>query len=406
MAAETEDPRPATRVCVVGPGTLFLSGITYYTYALCGALAPEHRVSALLLRRLLPRRLYPGHARVGARISTISMPDGVATFDGLDWFWVPSLLRARRFLRRERPEVVVMQWWTGTVLHSLLALAVIARRGGARVVIEFHETLDTGEDRIWWFSRYVDLLAPRLFTMADAYVVHSIFDRDLVVGRFDLPADRFHVVPHATYDHYEHAAVDDVDGVGGAGGVGAGLVRREAPAGVCNLLFFGIIRPFKGLEDLVRAFEAIPEDRADAFWLTVVGETWEGHDLPLELIARSPRRDRITVVNRYVEDDEVDRFFRGADVVVLPYHRSSQSGPLHVAMSYGLPVAVTSVGGLVEAAEHYPGAVLVPPRDPEALRDGVLAAAALVGEKFPAPHDWADTRALYRPVLAAREPVS
>lgn len=375
-----------TRVCVVGPGTRFLSGITYYTFGLVGALAPDVRVSAILMRRLLPRFLYPGKDRVGTDISTIAMPDGVRSYDGVDWFWLPSLIGALRFLRREKPDVVVLQWWTGTVLHSFLALAAAARRRGATVVIEFHESLDTAEDRVAVFSRYVNLVAPRLFAMADQFVVHSTFDRDLIVSRFGLPEDAFHVVPHASYDTYADSAAE---------------VHRAAPEGVVNLLYFGIIRPFKGVEDLVRAFDGIPEDEADRFWLTVVGETWEGHTLPGELIAASPRRDRITFVNRYVADDEVDGFFRGADVVVLPYHRSSMSGPLNVAIHYGLPLVVTSVGGLVEAAAEYGGAVFVEPRDPESLRAGILVAEALVGRRFEVTHDWPRTRELYGEVIAA-----
>lgn len=374
------------RVCVVGPGTRFLSGITYYTFGLVGALSGDARVSAVLMRRLLPRRLYPGHARVGTQISRIALPDGVPAYDGVDWYWVPSLFGALRFLRRQPPDVVVLQWWTGTVLHSFLALALFARRRGARIVIEFHESLDTGEDKVKAFSAYVNLLAPRLFRMADRFVVHSEFDKDLIVGRFGLPEGSFHVVPHASYDTYAETSEE---------------VHREAPEGVLNLLYFGIIRPFKGVEDLVRAFEAIPAEQADRFWLTLVGETWEGHDLPLELVAASPRRDRITVVNRYVRDDEVDGFFRGADVVVLPYHRSSMSGPLHIAMHYGLPVVVTAVGGLVEAASGYDGAVSVEPQDPASLCDGILRAADLVGQEFDVPHDWDATRELYGEVISA-----
>jgi glycosyltransferase involved in cell wall biosynthesis len=370
----------------VGPGTRFLSGITYYTFGLIGALAPDARVSAVLMRRLLPRFLYPGKDRVGTEISTIALPDGVASYDGVDWYWLPSLFGALRFLKREKPDVVVLQWWTGTVLHSFLAIAVAARRRGAKIVIEFHESLDTAEDKFALFSRYVNRVAPRLFRMADQYVVHSEFDRNLIVDRFGLPADAFHVVPHASYDTYANSSTE---------------VHRAAPEGVVNLLYFGIIRPFKGVEDLVRAYEGIPEDQADRFWLTVVGETWEGHTLPTDLIAASPRKDRITLVNRYVQDDEVDGFFRGADVVVLPYHRSSMSGPLNVAINYGLPVVVTSVGGLVEAASEYAGAVFVEPRDPDSLRAGILEAAGLVGQEFEGAHDWARTGELYGEVISA-----
>ncbi len=94
------------------------------------------------------------------------------------------------------------------------------------------------------------------------------------------------------------------------------------------------------------------------YWLTVVGETWEGHTLPAEMIARSPYRDRITFVNRYVHDSELDAYLRGADAAVLPYRRSSLSGPLHVAMGYGVPIVLTETGGNIESADGYAGILL------------------------------------------------
>ncbi|HEX4704690.1 MAG TPA: glycosyltransferase, partial [Pseudonocardiaceae bacterium] len=153
---------------------------------------------------------------------------------------------------------------------------------------------------------------------------------------------------------------------------------------VCRLLFFGTIRPYKGLEHLIAAFDQLPAD----YRLTVVGETWEGWTAPLELIARSPHRDRITLVNRYVSDDEVTGFFARADAVVLPYVRSSASGPLHIAMSNGLPVVVTAVGGLAEAVADYEGAITVPPADVPALTDALRSVRELAGIRYPDPHSW------------------
>jgi glycosyltransferase involved in cell wall biosynthesis len=386
-ASDTAAPRRAARggVCIVGPGTRFLSGITYYTYGLASALVETRPVSVILLRQLLPTRLYPGRGRVGADIAELELPPAVERCDGLDWYWVPSLARAVRFLRRHRPEALVLQWWTGTVLHTYAALAAAARALGIPVVIEFHEAVDTGEDRVPLARAYVNAVAPRLFASADAYVVHSAFDRDLVSDRFGLDRGRVRVIPHAAYEHYraiESAAI------------------REAPADAANLLYFGVIRPYKGLEDLVRAFSALPRHEAERLWLTVVGETWEGWTLPGELIAASPHRDRITFVNRYVTDEEADGYFRGADVVCLPYHRSSQSGPLHMAFGYGLPVVLTAVGGLVEAAGEYAGAVLVPPRDPDALAAGIRRAVALRGDGFAHDLGWSASAARYDELLA------
>src|SRR5262249_22907768 len=153
-------------VCVVGPGTRFLSGITYYTYALSNALADAGPVCTLFMRRLLPARLYPGYSRVGNDITQVTLDPSINSFDGIDWFWMPSLFRAIRFLRRESPQTIVLQWWTGTVLHSYLVIALIGKLLKARLVIEFHEVLDTGEDRMSLVGKYVRMVGPRLFRFA------------------------------------------------------------------------------------------------------------------------------------------------------------------------------------------------------------------------------------------------
>ena len=117
--------------------------------------------------------------------------------------------------------------------------------------------------------------------------------------------------------------------------------------------------------------------------------------MPASLIERSRYRDRITFVNRYVSDVEVSKFFSEADAVVFPYHRSSSSGPLHIAMSCGLPVVVTRVGGLIEAVAGYDGAIVASPGDPAALRDALLKVAELRGKQFVDPNSWEYTAARY-----------
>ncbi len=131
------------------------------------------------------------------------------------------------------------------------------------------------------------------------------------------------------------------------------------------------------------------------YWLTVVGETWEGWDLPIKLIQSSRHRARITLVNHFVDDDEVVAHFAGADAVVLPYHRSSASSPAHVAMSNGLPLVITAVGGLPAAVADYGGAILVPPHDPVALRDALRRLPDLRGRRFGDPHSWDRTVTMY-----------
>ena len=366
------------RVLVVGSGWRFTSGISYYTCRLANALTGRYDVGAILMRQLLPTRLYPGRERVGQPLNDLRYDDGVEVFDGIDWWGLPSLTRAVRFLRGFRPDVLVLQWWTGAVLHSYLVLCLAARMTGVRVVIEFHEVQDTGEARLRGASLYVRRCIKPLLGAAAGVVVHSRFDQETLRQAYALSTVPQVVARHGPYDHHQDADREPT-------------ARSESR----EVLFFGTIRPYKGLEDLIEAFGRLPAD-----WrLTVVGETWEGWTRPAELIAASPARERIEFVNRYVTDAEVNEYFAAAGLVVLPYRRSSASGPLHIAMSHGLPVVVTAVGGLVEAAGDYPGARFAPPADPAALADAIRAATPLIGRRHTDPSSWEQTVLAYDDLL-------
>jgi len=395
----------------VGSGWRFTSGISYYTCRLTNAFAAVTPTSALLMRRLVPRALYPGRKRVGAVVNDLQYAPGVDVLDGVDWYWGTTAPAAARFLAEQRPDVVVLQWWTGAVLHSYLLIAALARRHGAKVVVEWHEVQDTGEARIPGVVRYVRLAMRALLRRVDAHVVHSAFDSAALQQVYGLDPATVTTIPHGPYDHVVEAVTSPSAPVAGDPPPG-GLVpaRRTSSeslpaAGTAaseplRLLFFGTIRPYKGLEDLVEAFSSLPRAVAEQFRLSIVGETWEGWTHPLEAAAASPHADLIDVVNRYVSDAEVREHFARADALVLPYRRSSASGPLHMAMSAGLPTVVTTVGGLVEAAAEYDGALPVPAADPAALSVALQQLPGLRGRRYADPHSWANSVDAYLGVFA------
>jgi glycosyltransferase involved in cell wall biosynthesis len=373
-------------VCLVGPGWRFTSGISYYTCLLANSLADHHDVSVIQMRRLLPRRLYPGRNRVGEQRSRTDYRPDVKVYDGVDWWWGPSLVRALRFMGVCRPQILVLQWWTASVLHSYLVLAVAGRMLGARVVLELHEFQDTGEGRLPLAGRYGRWGLRLLVRLAHGCVVHSEPDRDMFQAQYGRKQLRMAIAPHGPFDQYR-----PVSGLPQQGSAEVDAVKATPRPAAVNLLFFGTIRPYKGLEDLLTVFSSLTDEEASRLWLTVVGETWEGCTEPARLIAASPHRDRITFVNDYVPDEVVTAAFAHADVVVLPYRRSSSSGPLHIAMSWGLPVVVTRVGGLPEAADGYGGAVFVPQGDHDALKRAIWRAVQLAGHRFADPRTWADS---------------
>jgi glycosyltransferase involved in cell wall biosynthesis len=392
---------PRLSVCLVGPGWRFTSGISYYTCRLANSMAADgYETSVILLRRLIPRLLYPGKQRVGLKRARMEYRRDVTVFDGVDW-WGGSLLRALRFLRARRSKVLLLEWWTAATLHTFLVLGIAARLTGMRVVIELHELQDPGEAGLALARGYGHWGLRVLLRLAHGCIVHSKADWRLFESNYGPMNVRVALVPHGPYDQYRDVGQSDDPAV-------AALIDtvRSAPkdGGVVNLLFFGLIRPYKGLDDLLRVFNALPRKEAERLWLTVVGETWENTTEPARLIAASPHADRITFVNEYVPDEVVGAAFAHADVAVLPYRRSSSSGILHVAMSCGLPTVVTSVGGLPEAASGYAGAVFVPPDDLDSLKDGVMKAVALAGQKFPDPRSWHDTVAAVQLAAAVDQP--
>jgi glycosyltransferase involved in cell wall biosynthesis len=380
------------RILVVGAGTRLLSAMSYYTIRLTNALAGRFRVAFIPMRQLIPTFLYPGRSRVGTTSTRLQYEPTVTVMKGIDWYWGLTIIRDLRDVRRWQPDVIIFEWWTGTVLHTYLAIALLARLLGASVIVEFHEVLDTGEERIPLARAWVWLMGRPFFRLASAFVIHSDSDRDPLDRRYGLRGRPCVIVPHGPNDH--HAAKQLTDG-------SQRRAPRTAPPESLNLLFFGIIRPYKGLEDLIRAFDSLEDDEVQNYWLTVVGETWEGWDLPIRLIEQSRHRARITLVNRFVHDDEVVAHFSDADAVVLPYHRSSASSPASVAMSNGLPLVITAVGGLPAAVADYEGAILVPPREPLLLRDAIRRLPGLRGQRFKNPHSWDRTVADYEELLEA-----
>lgn len=372
------------RVCIVGSGTTYLSGISYYTYFLARALASDIEVSVILMRKLVPRVLYPGRNRVGVQLTNVSTNEFAPTFNGIDWTLFPSLPRAVSFLRRQQPEFIVLQWWSVSSLLAYLVLARAGRRSGARVILELHEDLDTREASVPILGPLAARLVHVIFDRADAYVVHSNWDMYRLRDRYGLDERRCYVIPHGPFEVTSPRCRPE---------------RKERITQSVTILFFGTIRPYKGLEYLIDAFDSLPREEGQSWRLVIVGETWGNWVIPLQKVSASPHSNDIEVCNRYATDEEVKYYFGIADIVALPYLRSSASGPLHLTMAAGLPVVVTRVGGLTAAAESYSGAVLVNAADADDLRRGILEARQLVGRVHKDPYSWDAVRKLYEAVF-------
>ncbi len=335
---------------IVGPSPRFLSGISYYTLRLSNALSLQNQVTSLLFRDMLPKRLFPGWRRIGTDLSSQKFDPQVRVLELLDWYNPATWVIASRIIRDA--EVLILEWWTSSVAHMFLALLVL-NRGRTPVLMEFHEVVDPFEFSVGPIRVYARVMGRLIRGMAHRYVVHSEHDRKLIASHYHISEERITVIPHGLYDHYPVLSKE----------------KMKAGLGVQNsfvFLFFGLIRPYKGVKTLIRAFEKLPSDIKLQSKLYIVGEAWEDSD-SIVGAATSPDAERINLINRYVSDEEIPTFFSAADALVLPYIRASQSGVAHIGISYGMPIIASQVGGLVESLSEYEGATLVEPSDEEKL---------------------------------------
>jgi glycosyltransferase involved in cell wall biosynthesis len=151
-------------------------------------------------------------------------------------------------------------------------------------------------------------------------------------------------------------------------------------------LFFGVIRAYKGIDELAAAFSSLVHE-GERVHLTVAGESWEDAESALRTI-RDTGEDNHNIISGYIPDDEVKDLFAEADVIVAPYRRASASGPIGLAMEAGLPLVTTKVPALQEACQHYEGALFAGVEDPVGLREAMRRSMTIVGCRFDNPHSW------------------
>jgi glycosyltransferase involved in cell wall biosynthesis len=339
------------KVAILGPTHPHRGGIAHYTTLLARALAARHDLAMISFRRLYPGLLFPGTTQFD-RSGTPLLPP-VTPEPLLDSVNPVSWRAAGLRLRALAPDVLVVPWWHPFFGPSLGLAARVARRGpGApkRIFlchnVEPHEgtPLDRG-------------LAGYGLGAADGFLVHARSEEERLRARARGRPVRVH--PHPTYEVFSASPP----------------ARAEARAslGIAEtarvLLFFGYVRPYKGLADLLEALRLARPDAWDA--LLVVGEFYEPREKYRPQLEDPLLRDKVRVADRYVGNEEVAAYFAAADVVALPYRSATGSGIAQVAYGAGVPVIATRTGGLEEVVEEGVSGLLVPPEAPEAFARAV-----------------------------------
>ena len=299
----------------------FRGGIAQFNANLFEELGKAHDVRAFNFSRQYPDFLFPGKTQYVTPEDEAVPVKAQALLDTADPF---SWGRTAREIRRWNPDLLVVRYWMSWFAPSL---GWVARHVGPKCrVIGILDNVIPHE-RHWfdtpltkWFLRGLD----------GAVTLCEEVQRDLLKLRGDIP----HIVlPHPIYTHF-----------------GEKLPREQAeqrlgiPAGRRTLLFFGLIREYKGLDILLQAFDLLDE----RYQLVIAGEPYGSFERYRKLIDTGRDPASVYVFPDYIRDSEVKNYFSAADLTVLPYRSATQSGISSVSCHFGVPMVVTDVGGLRE----------------------------------------------------------
>ena len=343
------------RIALVGPAHPSKGGGARHTTELAHRLAAAgHNVVVESWRAQYPAWLYPGR-------QTLDAPEGrpyPRTYRRLAWNRPDGWAAEGRRLRSA--DLVVFALLTPLQVPAYLAiLAGLGRRPGRpRTVVICHNVLPHEH-------RPGDAALVRtLLSHVDTVLVHSAGQaaeaRQLVP---DVPIVVARMPPHLPFAASEMPAAEHED---------LSAERSAVPASgqaTCNLLFFGIVRPYKGLDVLLRALAQAPEQVT----LTVAGEFWGGTGETDRLIAALGLQDRVTLQPGYVPADQIPALFEAADALVLPYREATASQNVVLAFSYGVPVIATTAGALAEAVRDGVDGLTCAPGDVDDLARALTA---------------------------------
>ena len=299
----------------------FRGGIAQFNANLFTELSKEHDVRAFNFSRQYPGFLFPGKTQyVTPEDEAVPIESETLLDTAVPFNWIRSAKRIREW----DPDILIVRYWMSYFAPSL---GYVCRHMSERCkVVAILDNVIPHEPHFFDkpFTKYFLKGVTHCITLCNEV------GEDLAAFQ---PSAACTVIPHPVYNHF-----------------GEKLNRAEAEArlgiasGMKNLLFFGLIRDYKGLDILLEAF-----DRLDnSYQLIIAGEPYGPFDKYQRHIDLSPCGRRVFVFPEYIRDSEVKTYFSAADVTVLPYRSATQSGISSISNHFEVPMIVTDVGGLKE----------------------------------------------------------
>ena len=334
------------KLVLLGPVYPYKGGISHYTGLLYRALAKTCDVTMVSYRMQYPKFLFKKEQKDYSN-DRFQIPDTKYWLNTANPF---NIAATAHKINRLHPDLVLIQWWHPYFAPCYYILTKLLRR--TRIAFVCHN--------VFPHERFpMDRFLTRLvLKQGDHFIVHSVSDgKELTSIRPD--AD-LRVAFHPTYNVFKISDLTKAEARKRLG------LNEKTPV----LLFFGFVRPYKGLRYLLDAMALVRREIADVT-LLVVGEFGPDRAQYEEQIDSLKIRDCLRLYDGYIPDSEVENYFAACDLVVLPYVSATQSGIVQIAYGFEKPVAATAVGGLPDVVREGETGCLAAPKDAASLAGAI-----------------------------------
>lgn len=332
------------KIALISPLPPYRGGIAQFGKMLLSELKRENcDVTGINYSHLYPGFLFPGKTQYEV---------GYSEAQGILHSYQPfSWKKTRKYIKNMEPDLIITQWW-----HPFFAPCLTAVNPGGIKSVAICHNINPHES-----FPFAKAFAKRFFKKQDILAVHSRqAEEQARKWKWEWKlGSKVVKLFHPIYDQY----------------LNTGLPREEARKKLGlqpsqkALLFFGLVREYKGLDILLQACELLPEE----YRVIAAGENYTDRDF---------KSSRLLWENSFIPDNDVGTWFNAADIVVLPYRRASQSGISQIALAFRKPLVVTDKGGLSETVDQGKTGVIADQATPESLAEAILECSSLTGNKI------------------------
>lgn len=312
-------------IVIIGPAHPYRGGIAMFNERLAKAFQERnHQIEIITYTLQYPSFLFPGKTQ----FSDDPAPKGTTINKKINSINPISWIKVGFLLKKKQPDLVIFSYWMPFMAPCFGVISSILRKNKTTKTIGLIHNIIPHEKRIG------DRLLSKFFTKRmNGFITMS---ENVMKDLINFTSKPTLLTPHPLYDNFgERISKEEARRV---------LNLKETEK---YLLFFGIIRKYKGLDILLNALNT-PQLKALNINLIIAGEFYDDETEYLNLIKQNNLENRVLITKSFIPNNEVANYFCASDFVVQPYKHATQSGVTQIAYHFNKPMLVTDVGGLKE----------------------------------------------------------